>query len=138
SPDPSQGELTIQHINVGEPFTSCTDNSVTFTMKVATLDPANTGQPVFPSNAEWKFNFVVTTPDNADHEMFVSMDTFAFNNASTASPNFSYGRKDPTQTGTQEQMECFEQSAGGVEIFHCANLSDGTTPSASFSKDGTI
>jgi PKD domain/Dockerin type I domain len=138
SPDPSQGELTIQHINVGEPFTSCTDNSVTFTMKVATLDPANTGQPVLPSNAEWKFNFVVTTPDNVDHEMFVSMDTFAFNNASTASPNFSYGRKDPTPTGTQEQMECFEQSAGGVEIFHCPNLANGTTPSASFTKDGTI
>src|SRR5204863_1101494 len=64
---------------------------------------------------------------NVDHEMFVSMDTFAFNNASTASPNFSYGRKDPTATGgTQEQMECFEQAAGGVEIFHCPNLTDGS------------
>jgi PKD repeat protein len=142
SPDPSQGELTIESINVGEPFTNCTDNSVTLSMKVKTLDPGNTGQAVLPSNAEWKFNFVVTTPDNVDHEMFVSMDTFAFNNASTASPNFSYGRKDPTPTGTQEQMECFEQSAGGVEIFHCANLTDGSgltaQPSASFTKDGTI
>jgi PKD repeat protein len=138
SPDPSQGELTIESVSVGEPFTNCNDNSVTLTMKVKTLDPGNTGQPVLPPNAEWKFNFVVTTPDNVDHEMFVSMDTFASNNASTASPDFSYGRKDPTPTGTQEQMECFEQSAGGVEIFHCANLSDGTVPSASFTKDGTI
>src|SRR6202011_2476851 len=86
-----------------------------------------------------KFNFVVTTPDNVDHEMFVSMDTFATNNATTASPDFSYGRKDPTTAGTtQEQMECFEQSAGGTEIFHCANLADGTVPSASINKDGTI
>src|SRR6266480_1080847 len=142
SPDPSQGELTIESINVGEPFTNCTDNSVTLVMKVKTLDPGNTGQAVLPSNAEWKFNFVVTTPDNVDHEMFVSMDTFAFNNASTANPNFSYGRKDPTATGTQEQMECFEQSIGGVEAFHCANLTDGSgltaQPSASFTKDGTI
>jgi hypothetical protein len=138
SPDPSQGELTIESVSVGEPFTNCNDNSVTLTMKVKTLDPGNTGQAVLPSNAEWKFNFVVTTPDNVDHEMFVSMDTFAANNASTASPNFSYGRKDPTPTGTQEQMECFEQAAGGVEIFHCANLADGTVPSATFTKDGKI
>jgi hypothetical protein len=46
--------------------------------------------------------------------MFVSMDTFAFNNASTASPDFSYGRRDPTPTSFQEQMECFEHAAGGV------------------------
>jgi hypothetical protein len=138
-PDPSQGELTIQSVSVGEPFTNCSNNSVTLVMKVNTLDPGGTGQPVLPANAEWKFNFVVTTPDNVDHEMFVSMDTFASNNASTASPNFSYGRKDPTATGgTQEQMECFEQAAGGVEIFHCANLADGTVPSGSFTKDGTI
>lgn len=138
SPDPSQGELTIESISIGEPFTTCTDNSVTLSMKVRTLDPGNTGQVVLPSNAQWKFNFVVTTPDNVDHEIFVSMDTFAFNNASTASPNLSYGRKDPTTTGTQEQMECFEQAAGGVEIFHCANLADGTVPSLTLSRDGTI
>jgi len=145
SPDPSQGELTIESVNFGEPFINCNDNSVTLTMKVKTLDPGNTGQAVLPSNAQWKFNFVVTTPDNVDHEMFVSMDTFASNNASTASPNFSYGRKDPTPAtqanpngGTQEQMECFEQAANGVEIFHCANLADGTVPSGSFTKDGTI
>jgi PKD repeat protein len=142
SPDPSQGELTIQSVSVGEPFTNCNDNSVTLVMKVATLDPGNTGQPVLPPNAEWKFDFTVTTPDNVDHEMFVSMDTFASNNASTASPDFSYGRRDPTATGTQDQMECFEQSANGVEIFHCPNLTDGSgltaQPSASFTKDGTI
>ena len=141
--DPTMGELTIQRINLGEPFASCTDNSVTFVMKVATLDPANTGQPVLPENAQWKFNFVVTTPDNADHEVFVSMDTFASNNASSASPNFSYGRKDPrTGGGTVETMQCFEQSAAGAEVFHCDNLSEGTGltahPSASFTKDGTI
>ena len=138
SPDPSQGELSIQSISVGEPFTTCNDNSVTLVMKVNTLDPGNTGHPVLPANAQWKFNFVVTTPDNVDHEIFVSMDTFAFNGSTSTAPTFSYGRKDPTATGTQEQMECFEQSASGVEIFHCANLADGTVPSASFTKDGTI
>jgi hypothetical protein len=137
--DPSQGELTIENINMGEPFTSCTDNSVTFVMKVKTLDPSNTGQPALPPNAEWKFNFTVTTPDNVDHEIFVAMDTFASNNATTASPDFSYGRRDPrTGGGFVESMQCFEQSAGGTEVFHCANLSDGTVPSGSFSKDGTI
>jgi hypothetical protein len=142
STDPTQGELTIERIAVGEPFSNCSDNSVTLTMKVQTLDPGNTGQPVLPENAEWKFNFVVTTPDNVDHEIFVSMDTFASNNASSANPNFSYGRKDPTPTGTSESMECFEQSAGGTELFHCPNLAEGTGltahPSASFTKDGTI
>src|ERR1700704_975759 len=82
--DPTQGELTIQHVNIGEPFTTCTNNSVTFVMKVNNLDPGNTGQPVLPENAEWKFNFTVTTPDNVDHEIFVAMDTFVANNASTA------------------------------------------------------
>ncbi|MDX6558842.1 MAG: hypothetical protein QOF72_1891 [Blastocatellia bacterium] len=67
TPDPSQGELTIERISVGEPFTNCTDNSITLTMKVKTLDPGNTGQAVLPANAEWKFNFVVTTPDNVEH-----------------------------------------------------------------------
>ena len=33
--DPT-GELTIQSVHVGEPFTTCTDHSITFTMKVKT------------------------------------------------------------------------------------------------------
>ena len=137
--DPTMGELTIQRVAVGEPFIRCNDNSITFVMKVATLDPSNTGQPVLPPNAEWKFNFDVVGSDDQTHAVFVSMDTFASNNASTASPNFSYGRKDPrTGGGTVESMQCFEQSAGGVEVFHCDNLADGTVPSASFTKDGTI
>src|SRR5438128_3480855 len=30
--DPTGGELTIERVNIGEPFTSCDDNSVTFIM----------------------------------------------------------------------------------------------------------
>src|SRR2546428_14113832 len=44
SMDPTQGELTIERINVGEPFVSCNDNTITIVMKVTNLDPAATGQ----------------------------------------------------------------------------------------------
>ena len=104
--DPTQGELTIQRINVGEPFTTCADNSVTFVMKVNNLDPTGSGTATLPANAEWKFNFTVTGTDNAEHNIFVAMDTFASNMATPTTPDFSYGRRDPSTTGFTEAMQC--------------------------------
>jgi len=95
--DPTGGELTIQYVNIGEPFTICTDNSLTFIMKVATLDPTNTGTAVLPENSEWQILFNVLGTDNQSHTIYVELDTLAPN--SQALPGISIGRRDPCSAG---------------------------------------
>ncbi|HYR22721.1 MAG TPA: PKD domain-containing protein [Chthoniobacterales bacterium] len=130
SPDPSQGELTIQNINMGEPFTSCADNSITFVMKVNTLDPGNTGSPVLPANSEWQILFKVIDTNGNPETVFVSMDTFP-GSGTPAAPNIQYGRRDPCSMtcGTNDTAECFTQPN---PPFSCPKIT------ASFDKNGTI
>ncbi|MDQ6622316.1 MAG: hypothetical protein M3Y86_02365, partial [Verrucomicrobiota bacterium] len=106
--DPTQGELTIQFVNIGEPFTTCTDNSITFIMKVATLDPAGSGMATVPPNSEYQILFTVKDTNGNPQKVFVDMDT----NGAAPTPEYSYGRRDASATG------------GSFDTTQCTN--DGT------------
>jgi PKD repeat protein len=123
--DPTGGELTIERLNVGEPFTNCADNSLSFIMKVKTLDPQNTGMAVLPPNSEWHILFGVTDTQGNAQRVFIEMDTFSPD--SLVKPRTAIGRRDPTPTGTQDTRVC-------------TNDLTTTCPaiSATFNKDGTI
>ena len=123
--DPTQGELTIQYVNIGEPFTNCSDNSITFLMKVATLDPGHTGTAVPPPNGEWQILFGVTDTLGRAQTVYVEMDTF------NGTPEFQYGRRDPSATGgTLDSGQCTAQP--GNPIVTCPAIT------GSYAPDGTI
>ena len=123
--DPTQGELTIQNVNIGEPFTSCTDNSITFLMKVKTLDPTGTGTATPPPNAEYQFLFTITDTLGRPQTVYVEADTF------NGTPEFTYGRRDPSATGgTFDNGQCTSQP--GNPLATCPQIS------GSFSPDGTV
>ena len=122
--DPTMGEMTIQRINLGEPFTICTDNSITFVMKVQTMDPSGTGTAVTPANGEWQILFHVTDTTGNPQTIFVDMDT----NGISPTPEFSYGRQDPSATGgTFDSAICTAATAQA-----CPAISGNINP------DGTI
>src|SRR5260370_20057638 len=123
--DPTRGELTIQRLNVGDPFSSCGDNSLTFIMKVNTLDPQNTGTAVLPPNSEWQILFGVTDTSGNAQRAFVAVDTFSPNTPAT--PRIVVGRRDPTATGTLDTRVCTNDLTN-----KCPAIS------ANFNKDGTI
>jgi hypothetical protein len=124
STDPTMGEMTIQYVDIGEPFTNCADNSITFLMKVKTMDPGGTGMAVPPPNGEWQILFNITDTNGNPETVFVDMDT----NGITPTPEFSYGRRDPSTTGgTLDTTEC---TAGTTST--CPGIS------GSVGKDGTI
>lgn len=123
--DPTGGELTIERLNVGEPFSSCSDNSLTFIMKVNTLDPQNTGMAVLPPNSEWHILFGVTDTAGNAQRVFVEMDTFSPD--FVVKPRTSIGRRDPTPTGTQDTRVCTNDATTT-----CPQIS------ADFNKDGTV
>ena len=127
--DPTQGELTIQYVNLGEPFTSCTDNSLTFLMKVATLDPGNTGTAALPANSEWQILFTVKDTNGNNETVYVELDTFSPN--TPANPGVSYGRRDACSAGcgTLDSAECTQ---GGTPPSTCPRIS------ATYAPDGTI
>jgi hypothetical protein len=123
--DPTGGSLTIERLNVGEPFASCGDNSLTFIMKVKSLDPQNTGMAVLPPNSEWHILFGITDTEDHAQRVFVAVDTFSPN--SPLNPRVVIGRRDPTATGT-------------IDARICTNDLTNTCPkiSANYNKDGTI
>jgi len=123
--DPTGGELTIERLNVGEPFTSCTDNSVTFIMKVKTMDPQNTGMAVLPPNSEWHVLFGVTDTGGNPQKVFLEMDTFSPD--FVVRPRTAIGRRDPTPTGTQDTRVCTNDATTA-----CPQIS------ATFERDGTV
>jgi len=123
--DPTGGELTIQRLNVGEPFASCDDNSLTFIMKVNTLDPQNTGTAVLPPNSDWQILFGITDTDGNAQRAYVAVDTFSPNTPAT--PRISIGRRDPTATGTLDSRVCTNDLTN-----KCPAIS------ASYNRDGTI
>src|SRR3954469_4802581 len=123
--DPTMGELSIDHVNIGEPFTTCSNNSITFLMKVTTLDPGHTGPAAPPPNSEWQIVFGVTDTQGRPQTMYVEMDTF------NGLPEFQYGRRDPSATGgTLDSGECTAQP--GNPLITCPAIT------GSYSADGTI
>jgi PKD repeat protein len=126
--DPTMGELTIQSVNIGEPFTSCTDNSLTFVMNVQTLDPNGTGMTVLPPNSGWQILFSITDTMGNPQTVFVELDTFR---SDAAAPATRLGRRDPTPTGTQDTTVCSNAPAGAPPTT-CPQIS------ATETKDGII
>jgi hypothetical protein len=124
--DPTNGELTIEHVNFGEPFTACDDNSITFVMKVQTLDPAGTGHAEPVADAVWQMTFKVKDTLNRDQNVFVTMNT-----STTPTPQFAYGREDTDPNpavGTIDTTVCSTDPALGP----CPALT------GSYAPDGTI
>ncbi|MGI9087728.1 MAG: PKD domain-containing protein [Chthoniobacterales bacterium] len=121
APDPTtNGELTIQNVNIGEPFLNCVDNSLTFLMKVDSLDTTGTGMAILPQNTEYQILFTLKDTSNATHTAYVELDTFAPNTPAT--PGVSLGRRDPCTAG-------------------CGTLDSSvssTLVSATYTADGTI
>ena len=95
--DPTSGELTIQNVSIGEPFTSCGDNSLTFVMSVQTLDPLATGTPVLPANSEWQIVFGITDTNGNPQTLYIDLNTIA--PITPATPGVDIGRRDPSATG---------------------------------------
>jgi hypothetical protein len=122
--DPTMGEMTIEGLNMGEPFTSCADNSITFRFKVKTMDPGGTGMVTAAPNGEWQV--LMDVMDNSatptSHTIYVDMDT----NGTTPTPEFAYGRRDPSATG------------GTLDSQVCASGTAGCPMSGSVAADGTI
>jgi hypothetical protein len=114
APD-STGELTIQNVNVGEPFTSCSDKSITFTMKLQTMDPGGTGTAIPPANTAWIIYAHITDDSGNPETIWVSMDTIAAG-ASPAMPEFSWGRQDKSTAGTNftDTTVCTAGGVGGL------------------------
>jgi PKD domain len=129
STDPTMGELTIGKVDIGEPFTSCTDNSITFVMKVTTLDPSGTGNVVLPANSAWQILFGITDTLGNAHTIYVELDTFSPD--TPANPAVSIGRRDPCSAGcgTLDSGIC---TAGGTPPGSCNIIS------ATETKDGYI
>jgi PKD repeat protein len=97
-PDPT-GELTIQSVSVGEPFTSCFTKRITFVLKVNTMDPGNTGTAHPQPEAAWQVRFLIPGSKNssgANRIVYVQYVTPASNPTGA----FSYGYLDPSN-GTE-------------------------------------
>jgi PKD repeat protein len=122
--DPTSGELTIQRVDIGEPFTTCNDNSLTFVMQVQTLDPTATGNAVLPPNAEWQILFGVTDSAGNPETVFLEMDTFSPNTPAT--PRVALGRRDPTATGTLDTRVCTASATSSCPQISVASQADGT------------
>lgn len=121
--DPTSGELTIQNVSIGEPFTSCTDNSLTFVMRVQTLDPASTGMPVLPANSEWQIIFGIIDTSGNPETVFLEMDTFSPNTPAT--PRIAIGRRDPTATGTLDTRVCSASATSSCPQISAKQTADG-------------
>ena len=83
-------QFDIERVSMGEPFVSCTDKSITFLMKVASLSPA-----ALPNGA-WRILFNAKDTNGATHQLYVQMDTQL-----TPTPEFEYGFIEGTSGTTQ-------------------------------------
>jgi hypothetical protein len=120
--DPTSGEMTIERVNIGEPFTSCTDNSITFVMKVQTMDPGATGMATVPVNGEWQILFGITDTLGRPQKVFVSMDT----QGTVPTPEFTWGRQDTSATGgTLDTAICTQATPSTISS--CPTISGSVT-----------
>lgn len=120
------GELQIQSVNVGEPFDgNCSDQSLTFTIKIPTMDPGNSGQVTPAPNTEWIAQFVVPAANNSSgspQTLFVEWDTQTLPTGA-----FNYGFIDNSPTG------------GGLYTASCLEVPGQTcAATGSVSADGII
>ena len=124
--DPTTGELTIQNVSIGEPFTSCTDNSLTFVMRVQTLDPSGTGMTVLPPNSEWQILFNITDTNGNARTAYVAVSTIPPN--SPATPAVTLGRRDPRTggAGTIDSGICTQSATSTCAILTGTETKDGT------------
>ena len=107
-------QLDIQKVSMGEPFTTCTDKSLTFLMKVANLSPAP------PPEAAWRFHAnAIINGGPAQRDWYVQMDT-----QTSATPAFNYGFVDPT-TG-QRVNQCGKVNGPSTCPVTGSYLADGT------------
>jgi hypothetical protein len=91
--DPT-GTLRVQSVSIGEPFDgNCNGKTITFVMKVSTLDPGNTGMVVAPYNAKWLMQFRV--PDTLGTQRTLLVE---WNTQTVPTGAFGYGFVD-TSTG---------------------------------------
>ena len=125
-PDATSGELTIQNVSVGEPFTNCTDNSMTFVMRVQSLDPNNTGSTTLPPNSEWQILFNITDTNGNPRTIFVDVNTIPPNTPAT--PAFVLGRRDPRTggAGTIDTGTCTQSATSSCNILAGSVTKDGT------------
>ena len=91
----ANSQFDIQRVNMGEPFTSCSDKSITFRMKVQNLNPAP------PPNGAWRIYFNANDSNGTSRKLFVQMDT-----QQTPTPSFNYGYDD----GGTSLTQCFLNS----------------------------
>ena len=124
--DPTSGELTIQNVSIGEPFTSCTDNSLTFVMRVQTLDPSSTGSTVLPPNSEWQILFNITDTNGNPRTAYVAVSTIPPNTPAT--PAVTLGRRDPRTggAGTIDTGICTQSATSTCAILTGTETKDGT------------
>jgi PKD repeat protein len=124
--DPTSGELTIQNVSIGEPFTSCTDNSLTFVMRVQTLDPSSTGSTVLPPNSEWQILFNITDTNGNPRTAYVAVSTIPPNTPAT--PAVTLGRRDPRTggAGTIDTGICTQSATSTCAILSGTETKDGT------------
>ncbi len=125
STDPTMGELTIGKVDMGEPFVSCTDNSMHILMKVNTLDPSGTGNTVLPANSAWQVLFAVNGTDNSQHTIYVELDTFSPDTPAT--PAVSIGRRDPCSAGcgTLDSGICTQSATSSCSMISAVTTKDG-------------
>jgi PKD domain len=123
SADPTTEEQ-LQDINAGEPFINCTDHSITFVIKVNTLDPQKTGQVTPLPNTEWLAQFVVPASANTSgvaQTLFVSWDTETI---PTGAFNYGFIDNSPTGGGLYT-AQCLEAPGQSCAATGTANT-DGT------------
>lgn len=103
----------IQRVSIGEPFTTCSDKSITFIEKVQTLSPA------VPPGGAWRVIFQVRDNSNTLRTVYVQMET-----QTRPAPMFNYGFVD----------------SNGLRVNQCGRI-NGPSPcpiTGSYLPDGTI
>jgi PKD repeat protein len=120
SADPT-GQYSIQHVNVGEPFTSCSAKTLTTVLKVNTMDPAGTGQAAPPPDSTWRVQFDI--PGSANSTGHAQTIFMAYDTTVNPAGATDYGWIDPA-TGSA----CNQCLAG---VTSCPNT-------ATVAPDGTI
>src|SRR5712692_6632753 len=80
-----EAQLDVQSLQIAEPFTTASDNSGTFTLKVANLNSP------LPPNATWFIRFNALDTMNVSRALFVDMNT---NGTNPTVVQFGIGRTD--------------------------------------------
>ena len=72
------GQFTIQSVSIGEPFAGCSNKNLKVVMKMANMDPGNTGTAHAPPNGVWTVAFAIPGSANSlgtPQQLFLQYDT---------------------------------------------------------------